>query len=517
VDEATWRATGRQISFQPAEAVQAKGKADPVGAWEALEARGSLGVDVAQSPQTPLVGRARELEILAAALARARNEQAPQLVTVIGAPGMGKSRLVWELLQLVQADLAFVTWRQGRCLPYGEGVALWALGEIVKAQAGILDTDPAGQAETKLARTVGELVTDQVEAGWVLGQLRPLVGLSGDTEAAGDRQAEGFAAWQRFVEAVAEQGPAVLVVEDLHWADETLLDFLDHLVDWAADVPLLVVTTARPELLARRPGWGGGTPNTANLSLTPLSEADTARLVGGLLGQALLPAELQTALLARSGGNPLYAEEYMRMLADRGFLRRTGGVWRLEQIDDLPLPESVQHIIAARLDTLSLEEKGVLQDAAVLGKVGWLGALATLGDLPPSTVEQRLHALERRGLLRRERRSRVAGERQYAFRHVLVRDVAYGQLPRAARADRTSGGPLDRSPVPGPGRGPSRAACPPLAGGAGIRPSGRSGHRRAGRPSSAGVAGGWRSRPGPQRLRRRRPLVWGRAGAVASR
>ena len=158
--------------------------------------------------------------------------------------------------------------------------------------------------------------------------------------------------------------------------------------------------------------------------------------MAGLLDQALLPTELHTALLARAGGNPLYAEEYVRMLADRGFLRKVAGTWRLERADELPLPESVQGIIAARLDTLSPEDKGLLQDAAVLGKVGWLGALAALGDLPRETAEQRLHGLERRELLRRERRSQVAGERQYAFRHVLVRDVVYSQLPRAARADR---------------------------------------------------------------------------------
>jgi tetratricopeptide (TPR) repeat protein len=238
------------------------------------------------------------------------------------------------------------------------------------------------------------------------------------------------------LEALAEQGPAVLVIEDLHWADELLLDFLDHLVDWAADVPLLVVCTARPELLARRPGWGGGKPNSAILSLSPLSEADTARLIGALLGQTLLPAETQAALLARSGGNPLYAEEYVRMLADRGFLKKARGSWRLDHTEELPLPETVQGIIAARLDALASEDKALLADAAVLGKVGWLGALATLADTQPFRVEERLHTLERKEFLRRERRSQVAGERQYAFRHVLVRDVAYGQLPRGDRADK---------------------------------------------------------------------------------
>jgi class 3 adenylate cyclase/tetratricopeptide (TPR) repeat protein len=436
VDETTWRATDRQIRYQPATPVSAKGKAEPIPAWLALTPRANLGVEVDQASRAGLVGREREVALLQAALVRARDEQSVQLVTLVGVPGIGKSRLVWELAQLVDAKPELTTWRQGRCLPYGEGMALWALGEIVKAQAGILDTDPANQAQAKLERTVGDLVADESEAAWLSGHLRPLVGLGGSAQDAGDRQEEDFAAWRRFCEALADRGPAVLVVEDLHWADELLLDFLDHLVDWAAEVPLLVVCTARPELLARRPAWGGGKPNSAIVSLAPLGDDDTARLVAGLLDQALLPAELHSVLLARAGGNPLYAEEYVRMLADRGFLRRVGGTWRLEQAGELPLPETVQGIIAARLDALGEEDKALLQDAAVLGKVGWLGALAAVGGIQPPLAERRLHALERREFLRRERRSQVAGEREYAFRHVLIRDVAYSQLPRAARADK---------------------------------------------------------------------------------
>jgi class 3 adenylate cyclase len=435
VDETTFRATDRQIAYQPADPVTAKGKTDPIPAWRALGPRASLGVDVDQAPVVALVGRERERDLLADALARARAEQAPQLVTLIGVPGIGKSRLVWELGELVEADPELITWRQGRCLPYGEGAALWALGEVVKAQAGILDTDPADAATAKLTQAVADLIGDKREAAWVQEHLGVLIGVGG-TELGGDRRAEAFAAWRRFVEALAEQGPAVLVFEDLHWADALLLDFLDHLVDWADQVPLLLVCTARPELLSRQPGWGGGKPNSSIVSLAPLSEQDTAQLVAGLLGHALLPAELQAALLARAGGNPLYAEKYVRMLADRGYLTRVSGSWRLDRAEELPLPESVQGIIAARLDALSPEEKALLQDAAVLGKIGWVGALAALSDTQPSMAEERLHALERKQFLRRERRSQVAGERQYAFRHVLVRDVAYGQLPRAARADR---------------------------------------------------------------------------------
>jgi class 3 adenylate cyclase len=209
VDEATFRATDRQITYQPAEPVQAKGKADPVAVWLAVEARASLGVDVEQAPQTALVGRQRELDLLGAALARARDEHALQLITLVGVPGMGKSRLVWELKELVEAEPELTIWRQGRCLPYGEGVALWALGEIVKAQAGILETDAAELATAKLDQAIADLVAEDGEAAWVTGQLRPLVGLAAAGEAGGDPRAEAFTAWRRFLEALAERGPAV--------------------------------------------------------------------------------------------------------------------------------------------------------------------------------------------------------------------------------------------------------------------------------------------------------------------
>ena len=244
------------------------------------------------------------------------------------------------------------------------------------------------------------------------------------------------------------------------------------------------------------------------MSLSPLFDDDTARLVSALLDQALLPAELQAALLARAGGNPLYAEEYVRMLADRGYLRRIGGTWRLEHARELPLLESVQGIIAARLDALAPEDKALLQDAAVLGKVGWLGALAALSGSELFTLEQRLHALERREPLRRERRSQVAGERQYAFRHVLIRDVAYGQLPRAVRAGKhRRAGEWLGAAVARPRRGPLRAARPPLAGRARVRSGDRAGHHRVQRASAPGGARCRRLGAWAQRLRHRGTLV----------
>ena len=219
----------------------------------------------------------------------------------------------------------------------------------------------------------------------------------------------------------------MLVFEDLHWADEGLLDFVDHLVDWAGGVPILVVGTARPELLSRRAGWGGGKPNALTLSLSPLDDDETARLLAALLERSVLPAETQTALLQRAGGNPLYAEEFVRMVTDRDLLTGDG---------ELPLPESVQGIVAARLDALPDEEKTLLQDAAVLGKVFWLGAAAEIGAVDRPAAEEALHRLERKEFVRRERRPSVAGESEYAFRHLLVRDVAYSQIPRARRAEK---------------------------------------------------------------------------------
>jgi class 3 adenylate cyclase/tetratricopeptide (TPR) repeat protein len=426
VGEATYRATERAIEYRDAEPVQAKGKMDPVAAWEVIEARSSYGIDITRRVDTSLVGRERELTLLRDALDRARHQDEPQLVTLVGEPGIGKSRLVHELSAHIEAMPDLIAWRQGRCLPYGDGVSYWALGEMVKAEAGILETDPDGEASAKLDRTVTELITDADERGWVSRHLRPLVGLAQERGRGEEGSDEGPAAWRRFLEALAERRPTVLIFEDLHWADEGLLDFLDYLIDWTRDVPLLVLCTARPELVARRPDWGGGKLNAATISLAPLSNDETARLLANLLDRAVLPAELQSALLDRAGGNPLYAEEFARMAADRPSA----------DLADVELPGSVQGIIAARLDGLGPHDKALLQDAAVVGKTFWLGAVASIGGRDPSELERRLHQLERGRFVRRARRTSVGGESEYTFLHLLVRDVAYGQIPRGERADK---------------------------------------------------------------------------------
>jgi predicted ATPase/class 3 adenylate cyclase len=412
VGETTYRATRDVIEYAEHEPVTAKGKADPIPVWEAVQVRSRLGMDVERAT-SPIVGRVRELGVILDAFERAKSDREPQLVTLVGVPGIGKSRLVGEFFSRLESQPDLVWWRQGRALPYGEGVSFWALAEMVKAQAGVQENDLRETAAEKLRESVARLV-DEDERAWVLEHLLPLVG--GEQKGG---TAKSAPAWRRYFEGMAEQRPLVMVFEDMHWADDGLLDFIDHLVDWAIGVPILVLATARPELLDRRQAWGGGKLNVSTIALTPLSDDEAAQIIHGVLEQALLPAETQQALLERAGGNPLYAEQFARLYMERG------------SADDLPLPESVQGLIAARLDGLPAEEKRLIQDASVFGKVFWAGAL--------DADEQALHALERNGMLRRERRSAVAGQTQYAFRHVLVRDVAYGQIPRARRAEKHVG------------------------------------------------------------------------------
>ncbi|MGH2682394.1 MAG: AAA family ATPase, partial [Actinomycetota bacterium] len=424
VGETTYRATRGLIDYQEAEPVVAKGKAEPIPVWEALAPRARVTIE--RMGGAELVGREQELSVLLGALARVKSEREPQLVTLVGVPGIGKSRLVYELFKAIETGGELIYWRRGRSLPYGEGVAFWAVAEMVKAQAGILEGDPADQAEQKLHVAVDGLIEEEGEARWVNVQLRPLIGVAGDGELRGPGREEAFAAWRRFFEAMAERRPTVMVFEDLHWADDALLDFVDELVEWASGVPFLVVATARPELLARRPGWGGGKPNAVTISLPPLSNDETASLVHALLGRSVLPVETQSALLERAGGNPLYAEEFVSLVQERG----------LDGEGATGLPESVQGILSARLDSLPREQKALLQAAAVLGRAFWAGALAHVANLDRKDVEQRLHALERREFVRRERRATVAGETEYVFRHLLVRDVAYAEIPRRLRSER---------------------------------------------------------------------------------
>jgi class 3 adenylate cyclase/tetratricopeptide (TPR) repeat protein len=419
VSEQTYRRTERVFEYEELEPVQVKGKAEQLALFRPLESRARLGTDVTRTHASPLVGRELEKPLLIGTFERSAQQRSCQLVTIVGEPGVGKSRLCAELFSYIEDRSGLVRWRQGRCLPYGEGIAFWALGEIVKAECGILESDSPEEAEAKLERA---LPSEDPDRPWLKSRLQPLVGAGGEPAS----QEESFMAWRRCLESWAEARETILVFEDLHWADQALISFLEHLADWSEDVPLLLLCTTRPELYERHPTFGANARNVQRINLAPLTEEETARLIASLLERTVLPAETQRALLERAGGNPLYAEEFVRLHADRGQLR--------EAVDEVP--DSVQALIAARLDTLSQERKSLLQDAAVLGKVFWAGAVAAMGGRELREVEHALHELSRKELVRSARTSSMDGEAEYAFWHVLVRDVCYSQIPRADRANR---------------------------------------------------------------------------------
>jgi class 3 adenylate cyclase/tetratricopeptide (TPR) repeat protein len=436
VGEATFRLTSKLFDYKPLPPVRVKGKAEPLPIWQAHSAKSRSSSDIDSGPTTALVGREIELALLTSVYERTLRESSVQLVTIVGEPGVGKTRLVQELREIVDARPELVAWRQGRCLAYGDGISFWALGEVLKAHAGILASDNTAQAGSKLGDAVAAVVEDQAEQEWLMSRLTPLVGL---TDLDGPlsqppEQEEAFAAWRRFVEAVAAERPLVMVLEDLHWADPALRTFIMHLVEWVAGVPLLLVCTARPELYDQAADWGAGPPNVTTIALRPLSDVDTARLFAALLHQAVLPATLQARLLERAGGNPLYAEEICRMLAERGNLERDGRIPKVAADIELAFPDSLGALIAARLDTVVPEHRALLEDAAVVGPVFWAGALAAMSGRDPAGVRVDLQKLIRRDFIRRARRSSVAGEVEYTFWHVLTREAAYARLPRAAKA-----------------------------------------------------------------------------------
>lgn len=463
VTDATMQATERAISYGPASIVALR-NGEPVTVWSALEPRAKLPPGMRPRRLPPLVGRMRELGVLLERFAFARAGGTPQLVVVTGPPGIGKSRLLTEFSRVAEAGIDPAVFRHGRSLAYNDGMR--ALSEIVETEAGILETDSADEAERKLEWAVFNAIDDPATAAWVHRHLRRLLGTSAEGQlGAGDRE-EMLVAWRHYLYGRAQREPLVLAMEDLHWADDTLLDFLESVVDpevaaQAGQVPLIMVAAARPELLERRPSWRRGRPGITVVPIDPLPEADTARLVSALLshhgldlGPEAPASPPDPALLARIGGNPLFAEEYVRMLRDRG------GTATLDDPGQLlvegghvavagapgraaappPMPTTVHAIIAARIDALPPDEKALIHDAAVIGHVGWVGALAKVGggqpDADRETVETLLTRLERKEFLVRNERSRVAGETEYRFQHLLVRDVAYGQILRAERAAR---------------------------------------------------------------------------------
>jgi class 3 adenylate cyclase len=411
VGEETWRATRDAVEYEPGEPVDAKGKADAVGNWIALREIAPQGERILSST---FVGRKRELAALEDVWSRVVEQRTPHLVTVVAAAGVGKSRLGVEFSRVAQERGGLTV--RGRSLPYRDSSAYGALASQIKQLCHIFENDPADVAAAKLRARVGTLL-DGHAADDVTRHLAILLGLDGGATV--DDRETLFFSIRCFVEAVARDRPTLFVFEDLHWADTALLDLVEMLGARLRELPILLLALARPDLLDARPAWGGGLPAYSTLPLGPLTDEEAEQLATERL--AGLAAERAADVAQTAAGNPLFIEQLSARLFE------TLGA------ADAPLPTTIRALVAARLDALPQEERTVLLDAAVGGKVFWRGALERIAR--GADVGEQLAALERRDLIRRDTVSAIEGEQQFSFTHVLIRDVAYDLLPRARRRD----------------------------------------------------------------------------------
>jgi len=430
VGESTRRASSAAIAYEPAGAHELKGKAEPMELFRAVRVTSVRGGAVrAGELEPPFVGRDRELNLVKDLFHATGSERKAQLVSAIGIGGIGKSRLAWEFEKYIDGVAELVWWHRGRCLAYGDGVAYWALAEMVRMRALIAEEDSSADARKKLHSTLEDWVPDASERSWIEPRLLQLLGLG---EEGGDDRETLFAAWRLFFERVSGRGPVVLVFEDLQWADAGLLDFVEHLLDWSRMHPIFVLALARPELQERRPGFGAGGRNATTLSLEPLTGEAMEQLLDGFVPG--LPHELRAQILARAEGVPLYAVETVRMLLDRSLLERDGDVYRpTGPIDALEVPETLHALIAARLDGLSPDERRVLQDASVLGKSFTKSGLTAVSGLDEEALEPILRSLIRKEVLSVQADPRSPERGQYAFLQDLLKRIAYETLSRGDR------------------------------------------------------------------------------------
>ena len=417
VGEETYRATRTVIEYRPIEAVVAKGKREPLAAWQAM---GTLtGPAERAVSAVPMVGRDRELGLLRTTWEAVLTERRPHLVTVVGPPGIGKTRLTREVVQLVEQTGGRVL--IGRSLPYGEGSGYRAFARQVRLVAGIFQSDPTDEARRKLTAAVDELFGTE-EASEVAEHLAILTGLG--TEQVPDRQPLFFSA-RRFVEQLANQQPLLMVFEDIHWSDPSQLDLMESLASRVRDAPVLYLALTRPDIVDVRPAWGAGVPAATTMELRPLSTEDAWRLAERLLPIKEGVTSAVRRLVETAEGNPLFIEELAASLTER------------VEGAAAALPTNVKTTIASRLDVLPPEARSVLLDAAVVGKVFWRGALGAMADgQDPTRLEDALDLLESRDFIRREPTSQIEGDHEYTFKHMLILEVAYTTLPRAARRDR---------------------------------------------------------------------------------
>jgi class 3 adenylate cyclase/tetratricopeptide (TPR) repeat protein len=422
IGESTYRLVRDAVEAEPVEPLALKGKGEPVPAL-------SLVRVVAGAPGTsrrldsPLVGRGGEQRLLTQAFERVEGERASHLFTILGAAGVGKTRLAGEFLDAVRGRASVVS---GRCLAYGDGITYWPITQVVREAAGLTGDESAEETISRIAAMAGggEQGADIAE------QVAQVMGLSEATAAA----EETFRAVRHFLEAAASERPLVLVLDDLHWAEPTLLDLVEHIADWSRDAPILILVMARPDLLDLQPGWGGGKLNATSILLEALTDSDCEELIENLLGQASLAVPARERITAAAEGNPLFVEEMLGMLVDSDLLRQTNGGWEpVRDLSDVAVPPTIQALLAARLDRLAGEERAVMERASVEGKVFHRGAVAALSS-NGGGLDSSLMGLVRKELIRPSA-AEFPGEEAFRFRHQLIRDAAYESLPKEARAE----------------------------------------------------------------------------------
>jgi class 3 adenylate cyclase/tetratricopeptide (TPR) repeat protein len=430
VGDSTMHASEASVVYEDAGDHEMKGKAEPMHLWRAVRVvAGSSGSMRSLGLEAPFVGRDRELRMIKELFHASAEESKASLVSVTGIGGIGKSRLSWEFEKYIDGLVGATLWHRGRCLSYGEGVAYWALVDMIKMRCRIAEEEDSASALLKLRATIEDFIPDPEERKWVEPRLSHLLALEGGVT--GDQE-NVFSAWRIFFERMAARNPVVMVFEDMQWADAGLLDFIEYLLEWSRSLPIFILGLARPELAEKRPTWGTGKRSFSSLYLEPLSAESMELLLSGLVPG--LPDDVRGQILDRAEGVPLYAVETVRMLLDRGLLAREGSVYQpTSPIESLEVPETLHGLIAARLDGLSPEERRVVQDGAVLGKTFFKQGIAQVSGFSEEEVEPILSSLVRKEVVSLQADPRSPERGQYVFLQDLVRKVAYDTLSKKER------------------------------------------------------------------------------------
>lgn len=427
IGERTARAVRKHFHLEDVGGLEMKGKSEPVPAFivgepkEIVEERGIPGL------HSPLIGREHELKTMQDAFEEVIQRSEAKVVTVVADAGVGKSRLIREVFSSIGAEARTMS---GRCLPYGDGVTLWPLSEILMGEAGILLTDPTQLVKEKIAKLVHTALPDAAEPDRIENALAVTLGVKDVEIDPREMFREIVDAWGQILESFSSEKALAILVEDIHWADKTMLDVL-KLLNERLDRPVLFVCTARPSILVSHPEWEQIDRSTS-VRLRPLTQEQGAELIGHLLGSSDLKESIVEQILQKAEGNPFYVEEILHRLIDDGLLVPNGEGFRVEgDVELVEIPDTVQGVILARLDLLSVELRRLLQNAAVVGRSFWVGALS---DVEGTDLELGLSELEARHLIVKNHLSSMAGELEYSFRHILIRDVAYETLPRKKRS-----------------------------------------------------------------------------------